>query len=238
MSITDIVSDAVTYPFSDITKFLIVGVISLLAGLSSLFSSWGYDGFIITAIGVIIGVVFTLILEGYTLPVIKKGIQHSNEIPDIDPVVNLIDGIKVVIIEIVYFIIPIIIAVLFGGLTTLVGAGLNHTGAGLGFGTLIAIIVFIIFSIFEIVAVARFADTGEMSAAFSIGSVIEDAKRIGILNILLFLIIAVIIMVIVSIIVSLLAVIPFIGIILSTIIIGGFVVLFYNKGIGLLYAGA
>lgn len=238
MGLTDIISDAITYPFSDIKKFLIVGVLFLLAGLYSLFPPLGIDSFVLSAIAVIVAIVFTIMLSGYSVQVIKKGIQHSSEIPDIDPAANFIDGIKAFIIELVYYIIPIIIAIVLGAFTGLVGAGLNHAGAGIGVGTLLSVIVFIIFAILEIVAIARFADTGDMSAAFNFGAVFEDAKRIGFLNIILFLIIAIIIALVLTMVLSLLAVIPFIGIIISTILIGGILILFINKGIGLLYAGA
>lgn len=238
MGLTDIISDAITYPFSDIKKFLIVGVLVLLAGLYSTVSSLGFDNFVLSAITVIISLVFAIMLSGYSVQVIKKGIQQSNEIPDIDPTANFVDGIKAFIIQLVYYIIPILIAMVLGVFTGLVGAGLNHTAAGISVGTVLALIIFIIFSILEIVAISRFADTGDMSSAFNFGGVFEDAQRIGFLKIILFLIIAVVIAVVLSLVLALLVIIPFIGIIIGTILFGAIMVLFYNKGIGLLYSGA
>ncbi|AMD17324.1 hypothetical protein TL18_04365 [Methanobrevibacter sp. YE315] len=238
MSVIEVISDAIAYPFSDIKKYLIVGVLTLLAGFYSVLGSFGIDNSILMLLAILVSIVFALILSGYGLQVIKKGIQHSNEIPDIDPVTNLVDGIKVLIIGIVYYIIPVIIAMILGVFSGLVGAGLNHTGVGIGVGTILAIIVVIIFSILEIVAIAKFADTGNMGDAFSFGQIFEDAKRIGILNIILFVIIALIIILILSFILGLLAIIPYIGFIIGMILLGGFIVLFYNKGIGLLYASA
>ena len=63
-------------------------------------------------------------------------------------------------------------------------------------------------------------------------------QKIGIFKIIAFIIIALIIIFIAMFISSILAIIPFIGILITMIVIGGFVVLFYNKGIGLLYADA
>lgn len=238
MSLGEIITDAVKYPFSDITKFLIVGVLSVLAGLNSIVYPNGDGNAVISLILVLISLIFALILSGYSVNVIKNAIQNSSAIPDVDPVANLVDGIKVIIIGIVYFIIPLIIAFIFGGLTSFVGAGLNHAGAGIGIGVIVSFIVFIIFAIFETVAVSRFADSGELGAAFNFGAVIEDAKRIGFLNIILYVIVAVIILLIISFIVGLLAIIPFIGVLIATIILGGFFTLFYYRGIGLLYASA
>ena len=238
MSLGEIISDAVKYPFSDITKFIIVGILVLLAAIPNVVYPTPEGRGLIYLLLALIGFIFSIVLSGYSMTVIKNGIEHSSEIPGIDPVANFIDGIKVIIIGIVYFIIPIIIASLFGGLTSIVGAGLNHAGAGLGIGAIVSLIVFVIFSIFEIVALSRFADTDEMSAAFNFGAVIEDAKRIGFLNIILFTIVALILVFVVSFIVGILAIIPFIGPIVAVILLGGFFILFYYRGIGLLYASA
>lgn len=236
MSIGEIFSDAIKYPFNDITKFVIVGVIALIASLTSVIASFGVDSSAITAIASIISLIFSIVLLGYGISVIKKGIENSDEIPDIDFRKNITDGIKAIIIEIVYFIIPIIIAVLVLGVGGLVGAGLDHVVMGLGLSGLVVVIIFIIFAIFETVAIARFADTDDLGAALSIGEVIADVQRIGILNIILFVIVAFIIIFIASLITGLIGQIPYVGVIIASILIGAFIVLFYHKALGLLYA--
>jgi hypothetical protein len=238
MGLGGILSDSVVYPFSDITKFLIVGVIALFSGLSALFGNWGVNNFILVTLAGILGLIFTLILAGYGVRVTKYAINSSNEIPDLDLQNNLIDGIKSLIIAIVYFIIPIIITIIFAIITGAISAGFNQMMAGLGVFLVIVVIVFIFFAIFEMVALARFADTGELGEALNIGEVIEDVKRIGVGQIILFAIASVIILIVASLLVSVLGFIPFIGIIIAQLIIGAFTTLFYSRGIGLLYAGA
>ena len=238
MSLGDIISDSVVYPFSDITKFLIVGIISLFSGLSALFGNWGVNNFILVTLAGILGLIFTLILSGYGVRVTKYAINRSNELPDLNLQNNLIDGIKSLIIGIVYFIIPIVITLIFAIITGAISAGFNQMMAGLGVFLIIVVIVFIFFAIFEMVALARFADTGELGEALNIGEVIEDVKRIGIGQIILFAIAAVIIISIASLLFSFLGIIPFIGIIIAQLIIGAFITLFYSRAIGLLYAGA
>ena len=238
MSLGEILSDAIRYPFSDITKFLMVGVLALLAGIANLIYPNGTDNTIMMVLLTLIGVIFGVILSGFCLDVIRKGIHHSNEIPSINPAENLIDGIKVIIIEIVYYIIPLIIAAVLGLLGGFVGAGLNQVSAGTAFAVIVALIVVIIFSILEIVAIARFADTGDLGAAFNFGEIFEYAKRIGILNIILFTIVTIILAVVLSIVLGLLGLIPYIGVIIAVVLLGGFIVLFYYRGIGLLYAHA
>ena len=238
MSLTEIISDSIKYPFSDITKFLMVGVLVVLAGLSSVVTLFAPDNTALITISGIIGIIFALILSGYCVDVIKKGIEYSDEIPDIDLMRNLVNGIKTFIIGIVYFIIPIIIVVILAMITGVIGAGLDQVVAALGVTAIIAIIVFILFAIFELVALARFADTEELGAALDIGAVFEDVKKIGLLKIIAFVILAFIIIVIAMIISSILAVIPYIGLILSLLIMGAFIALFYYKALGLLYAEA
>ena len=186
----------------------------------------------------IIGLIFALVLSGYAIDVIKNGIDHSDEFPDLDLKRNLINGIKSLIIGIVYFIIPIIIVLFLAIFTGAIGAGLDHLAAALGITAIIAIIIFLIFAIFEMVAMARFADSDELGAAFSFGEVIEDVKRIGIAKIIGFLIIALIVIIIAYIISVLIAYIPFVGILIGTFLVGAFVTLFYYRAVGLLYADA
>ena len=238
MGLVDIFADAVRYPFSDIAKFLFVGVLALLASLSSVVSSFGIDNVIVSSIAAVISFVFILMLSGYCIGVIRRGIEHSRRVPLIDPVTNIIDGIKSFIIAIVYFIVPIIITAALAMLTGVAGYELNHLFAALGLAGVLAMIVFVLFAIFEVIALARFANTGNISAAFNIGGVLADVQKIKFLNILLFLIISLVIMFIASLIAAAVSFIPYVGVIIATILIGAFVSLFYYRALGLLYSYA
>ena len=239
MSLGEIISNAISYPFSDIGKFLIVGILVLLAGFYSFIGSFGIqNSSILALIIVLISLIFSIVLSGYSVDVIKTGIDNSDEIPAIDIMRNLINGLKTLVIGIVYFIIPIIIMLVLGVITGAIGAGLDHLAAAMGVTAIIAAIIFILFAIFEVVALARFADTDELGAALNIGEVIEDVKRIGILKIIGFIVIAFIIVLIASFITSFFAIIPFLGVIIAMIVFGAFLTLFVYRGLGLLYADA
>ena len=239
MSLTEIISNAISYPFSDIGKFIMVGILVLLAGLSSFIAPFGIqNNSILALIILLIALIFAIVLSGYNVDVIKNGIDNSDEIPSIDFMKNFVNGLKTLVIGIVYFIIPIIIMLVLGMITGAIGAGLDHLAEAMGVTFIIAAIIFILFAIFEIVALARFADTGELGAALSIGEVVEDAKRVGIFKIIGFLIVAFIIALVATFLSSLLAIIPFIGLIIAVIVLGAFVTLFIYRGFGLLYADA
>lgn len=77
MSLGEILSDAIRYPFSDITKFLIVGILALLAGITSVLYPTGSDGSVIFILLAIISLVFAFIISGYGVAVIRNTIKNQ-----------------------------------------------------------------------------------------------------------------------------------------------------------------
>ncbi|MEE1150494.1 MAG: DUF4013 domain-containing protein, partial [Methanobrevibacter sp.] len=136
----------------------------------------------------------------------------------------------------VYFIIPIIITLVLLFMFGAIGAGLDKMAGSLGIWAVFAVIIFIIFGIFAIIAEARFAISRSIGDALSIGEVFADVKRIGILNIILFLIVVSILLIVLALILSVVAIIPVIGIVIVDLILGGFALLFVNYGVGLIYS--
>jgi hypothetical protein len=236
MGLGDILSKSISYPFSDLTKFLIVGLIFVISDMDGIFYGLFGPNSFMAIIGIIIAIVFSVILSGYSIDVIKRGIDNSNEIPDFDFANNFVDGLKLILIGFVYFIIPLIITLVLLFVFGAIGSGLNQVVGSLGIWALIAVIIFIIFGIFAIVAQARFAISHSISDALSIGEVFEDVKRIGILKIILFLIVVSILISVLALILAIITVIPVIGVMIIDLLLGGFIFLFLNYGIGLLYA--
>lgn len=236
MGLGDILSKSISYPFSDLTKFLIVGLIFVISDMDGIFYGLFGPNSFMAIIGIIIAIVFSVILSGYSIDVIKRGIDNSNEIPDFDFANNFVDGIKVLIIGLVYFIIPIIITLVLLFMFGAIGAGLDKMAGSLGIWAVFAVIIFIIFGIFAIIAEARFAISRSIGDALSIGEVFADVKRIGILNIILFLIVVSILLIVLGLILSVVTIIPVIGIVIVDLILGGFALLFVNYGVGLIYS--
>ena len=238
MSLGEIFSNSIRYPFGDITKFLIVGILAMLVSLSQLIQYYGFDNAGVLAIGGIISLLLAILLAGYSVSVIKRGINHSDEIPDIDPKKNFIDGLKSFVISIVYLIIPFLIMMVIGFVTGVIGASINQFTPAMAIIAVVGIILFLVFGLLEMVAISRFASSGVWGDALSLGAVWNDAKSIGIFKIIAFLIVVLIIAVIASLIAGLLAVIPYVGLLIGQILVGGFSVLFFGKAIGLLYSEA
>lgn len=236
MGIGDIISKSVSYPFSDLTKFLMVGIGVILYDLDAILAEvFGHDSFIVL-IGLIIAILFSFVMAGYSVNLTKKGIDKSNEIPNFDYVNNFIDGLKLFVVYLVYFIIPTIITLVLLFLFGAIGAGFNQVVGSLGIWVVFAVIIFILFGIFELAAQARFAISHSISYALNIGEVFADVKRIGILKIILFSIVVWILLFVYAALLGIVTVVPVIGTVLTDIILGAFVFIFFNYGIGLLYS--
>jgi len=173
---------------------------------------------------IIASVIFPLIM-GYTLR-IMKGVTPAPE-PE-DYLGMFIDGIKMLIIGIVYMIIPCIIGALvfslsggFGALTMLMtnvsnpGAYLGMLIGTLGISFLIFFIMMFIFSLFEIIGMVQFARSGSMGAAFAFSEILERIGKIGWGS---YLIALILLCVIFFVIYGILSLIPVIGWLLTFII--------------------
>ncbi|KUK00869.1 MAG: Uncharacterized protein XD44_1061, partial [Methanobacteriaceae archaeon 41_258] len=92
MKVGEIVGEALDYPGSDLNKVLILGILNLISFL----------------------IIPVFLVVGYNLRVLKATIAGFDELPDFDEWGDmLIDGLKVLVVGIVYMLIPIII--IFGG---------------------------------------------------------------------------------------------------------------------------
>ena len=108
MSLTEIFIDSLKYPFSDMTKFCIIGIVMVVSSLGSL----EIGNAIISSVLGIVAAVASIITSGYSVSVVKKALVKSDEIPDLDLRENIIDGLKMIVMLIVYYIIPIIITLI------------------------------------------------------------------------------------------------------------------------------
>jgi hypothetical protein len=135
MNVTEILKDAVRYPFSDWKKILILGIILFI-------SSNVIDGSVsgtrnITEMGLlaIIGFIFGLLVYGYAFKIIKSSLAGVLELPAFDDWVDMfLTGIKVMLVGIVYLI-PVILIIIFSAMLypstftlTYGSTGLNSAG--------------------------------------------------------------------------------------------------------------
>lgn len=173
---------------------------------------------------IISSIIFPLIM-GYSLRVMKG----TTPAPEPGEYLGMfIDGIKMVIIEFVYMIIPFIIAIatfsISGGFGSVAMYGMNVDNPFAYIGMLIAtfglsmflfMIVAFIFSLFAIIGMVRFARTGSMGEAFAFGEIANTIGKIGWVQ---YIIALIVLFIVISVIYTVISLIPVIGGLISLII--------------------
>lgn len=235
MDVVEIITDAIRYPIENVQGLviyivlsIIIGIILLLTGATTI--SVGETnlgaGLGIALIGIIISLILAFAIEGYSLDIIKLGIQRSNSYPDVDLHRQAINGIKLIITNIVYFIIPVII-------WAIISLIFQHW-----ISIIVGIILFIIFALAATMAQCRLAQTDSLDSALAVSEAISDITRVGFANVILTIIAIAAVTLIIGLIVSFISYIynplgTIIGSILSI-----YILFFSNRAIGLLYSNA
>ena len=149
-----------------------VGFIGASEATGLLSGGLGFMGII----GIIIAFAIFILVIGYMLDVIKIAINREDAAPEIDPQRQIINGLKLIALAIIYMIIPVIVMVIL--------SLVNET-----LGLIVGMILLIIFAILLVIAQCRLAKTESLGEALNIGEVINDLKEIGIVKFIAILII-------------------------------------------------
>lgn len=168
MNIKGNITDSLQYPFNDWVKIIILGIIIIIP--------------IVNFIGL-----------GYYLRIIKSTLVGLDELPDLGHVGELfIDGLKIVIVYLIYAIVPLIfysLSLAFAGSTTVPSSTATSslfssylpvlTGIPLVF-LIIATIFAIIINLFAYIGIANMAYyDGDMGAAFRYREILDRVASIG-----------------------------------------------------------
>ncbi len=166
-------------------------------------------------------------LAGYCLKVLR-GEKPAPEVADWGTL--FVDGIKTIIVMLIYAIPVIIVEVLMIGsvMTGALSGDPNVMMAAIGamlIGFVVVFILAIIIALFEMIGVVRFARTGSMGEAFNFSAILATIGKIGWVTYIIALIVYIIVAVIFGIIVTILMMIPILGIILYLCLIPPFALL-------------
>jgi len=221
-------------PALPIIAWALLFVATMMSGTPDLLPAMG--GFIVAfVIAILLGAFY----QGYLLKILR-GDKPLPEITNYGALFS--DGIRYVIIEIIYMI-PVIIvlaAVAGAAMMAVIAKGIapqNLETALMGpavVGILIAAILAIILGILALIGVIRFARTGKIGEAFNFGEIFSTIGRIGWGSYILALIVIAVILVIVYVILGL---IPILGSIIE-IIIGPFMSIFAARYVCQVYDSA
>ena len=240
MDLKVLVSNSFKYPFRNIKKLPILFLFFILIAIIpiGLISNNDY----VVAVGVIAFFLFILVVPGYFLSIVKLGSNQSAMLPSFNLVNNIYDSIRVLSLRIVYMIIPV--AVFLLSLKTLgpisrdliYNFRINEFLTIFGLLLLVIFIVYIIFECLLFFAKARLAYFNSLQEALKINKVIEDIRRIGIVNIIKWLIIMAILLNIVTFASSFVIAIPYVGLLIYICIFIPTLESIANYSLGLLYS--
>ena len=251
MEVIELFKDSLKYPTKDWNKVLILGILFLIVGISNILqnnSQFFNDNPVISIIILVfalISMITYFIISGYSLNITRKTIALEEEIPNLEWSKNIIDGLKVFVIEIVYLIIPFIItfitayftgalnyliqivsyAIIHGTAATIPQSLLLNALSSFMIVILVGIILFIIFYLLSIIAVARLAENDSLVAALNMKDTFNKIGEIGWGNYIIWFIlfiaicigIAIILIIVFSILIFIIGMVA--GIVIASIII-------------------
>ena len=267
MNLREIIMDAIKYPISDTRKFLIFCALIILMSLSTIIPSYGFKDSTLSIILSLVTLIVLFVVIGYSVEVIKGGTTRDDTLPDFDYVKQFVIGIKAVILDIIYFIIPAIITIIVASasglftsftkivyisidaiskdannLTTVMAAipksTMNTFTNALTITIIVGIILFIIFSLMAFTGLVRFAKTGSGTEGLRFRQILKDMSNVGLVKIIVTLIVIYIIAAVLAIVIGLIGLIPYIGVFIGIFVGVPFTLLFLYRAIGLLYADA
>ena len=186
MELGEILSDALVYPFQNIKALVVYLILGIILGIATagtvaavMVGAMAKNALAVLGsgiIGIIIALFIGFIITGYQLDIIKYGIERSNGAPGIDFIRQFFNGVKYFVVNIVYMIIPIIIAAILAVI-------FQHWLSGL-----LTVIISIIFSLALMMGQCRLAKTENLTYALSIGEAIGDISRVGIGKVVVFIV--------------------------------------------------
>lgn len=170
---------------------------------------------------VIATIILCIPLLGYSLKVLR-GEKPAPEVTDWGTL--FIDGIKYLIVSLIWAIPTLIIFAVTIGAGIVEMAGRNPAEAmgvigGMLFGFIVVAIVGILTMIFATIGIIRFARTGSMGEAFNFKEISATIGKIGWGSYIIALIVMIVVVVVIEIILSIIGMIPIIGMIINFVFI-------------------
>lgn len=240
MNVGKIVSNSVKYPFRNIKKLPILFALFIFAAIIPI--GMIFDNRYITIFGVIAFFLFLLIAPGYLFSMVNIGLNESAVMPSLSFARNIYDSIRLLVLRLVYMIVPALAFFIFMSTVGMSGvdmlANFNIQGFFITF-ILIGLVLLIIYILFEVLlffAKARLAYLNSLTEALKMHKVIGDIRKIGVFNIIKWLIFMAVLMIVVSFVSSWIMAIPYVGFLIYICIVIPTLESIGNYSLGLLYS--
>lgn len=234
MEMKEIIMEALHFPINNIQSLalyivlgIILAIIAIITGVTGAASvaATSGSGVAISLIGILLCLVIYFAINGYELDIVKSGIERSSDAPSIDFVRQFLNGVKLFVVQLIYFIIPIILVLIFSLIFSR------------WITILIACILFILFAFVETMGECRLAKTDDLNYALQISEAYDDIKRIGVTKVVCTIVLVGIIFAVIYFIVD--GIFGFINQDLASIvtsIVSVYLLFFENRATGLLYS--
>ena len=240
MNVGKIVSNSVKYPFRNIKKLPILFALFIFAAIIPI--GMIFDNRYVTIFGVIAFFLFLLIAPGYLFSMVNIGLNESAVMPSLSFARNIYDSIRLLVLRIVYMIVPALAFFIFMSTVGMSGIDmLTHFNLQGFFITffLIGLLILIIYILFEVLlffAKARLAYLNSLTEALKMHKVVGDIRKIGVFNIIKWLIFMAVLMIVVSFVSSWIMAIPYVGFLIYICVVIPTLESIGNYSLGLLYS--
>lgn len=239
MDLGKIISNSFKYPFRNIKNLSVLFILFILVSVIPI--GIIYDNEYVLILGLISFFLFILLVPGYLFSFVKIGLNESSMFPSLSFGNRIYDSFRVLVLRMAYMIVPSV--VFFVSLSTLGVSGIDslsnfqiHGLLNIGLSLVIILVTYILFEILLFFAKARLAYLNSLSEALKIHKVIADIRKIGIFNIVKWLIFMAILVIVASVVSAWIIAIPYVGFL---IYIGIFIPILESIGnysLGLLYS--
>lgn len=269
MNVTEIIKDAFLFPSKNIGRFAIYLLLSWFMAWFVFMGVFTYASGLINAgnyltggMCLIISMLIGFIIAGYHIKLIKSGIELDDEVPVFELYENFMTGFDNVMVSILYFIIPVLIVLLVGLSTNVLGnamaivkefvllifneyimggsldiaANTISHATSIAITSTVALILFVIFSFLQSMAKTRLANTGSVREALNIFEAAKDITRIGVGKVILVILLLVVAIPIIEIILIVILKGFLFLLPLINIIIIPYLALTFQRALGLLYS--
>jgi len=227
MDIGYLTSDAMKYPSQDWKKVIILGILILTSFL----------------------IIPAFLAMGYVFRALKWSVAGVSQLPEFDEWGEMFtDGLKIFVVELVYFIVPFLIIFLsiWASISSLVALGASgdnilpatiFSAFGLMGGLLVmGLIIAVICGVFFTIGIANMAYyNSDIGAAFRFREILDTITAIGWVDYIIWYIMMIILGTIMGAIAGVLGFIPILGWILIIFALYPYLYLLYARALGLLF---
>lgn len=176
MQISEILKDSIIYPTKSIKTSSVFMILAVIVGVLSVvaFNLEIFEGTLNTGIKIglmifvlLMSLVMFFLTQGYSLDILQESIQKSNETPNFSISRQLANSRKILIVNIVYFIIPSVVSFFLGVILQL------------WIVPLLGIFISVVFFLATTMAECRLAKTGKLTNALNVVGTLRDINAIG-----------------------------------------------------------